>query len=370
MIFSVNQNTLTAYGIIWPGDGMQFVSMLTQLEGQNTKLTIKLHTEGGSVFDGNLIFNAINKSKAAIELHVVGIAASMGAVIALSCKNVYMVENGYMMLHEASGSTHGTALDHENNAKLLKSINANFLKKLTKKTGKAESYVKKWLTGDNWFNADQALQEGLITGIIDAETDIEAINPQQLGVTETFNRFSALLLPKATETHTNLDTNMKKPIIDALALTGVTEQSSDTAVIEAVKQHYEAKELKLQAKLDKEIKLREAAEKKVTDQHTATVVEMLRIAKKEGKITEEQVPTYTAIAEKSGVDALKTVLGAIPARKPIAGQFQQSGKSDAPVGRENWDWDKWQKEDPKGLEALSKETPEAFTALYNQKYKK
>jgi ATP-dependent protease ClpP protease subunit len=371
MILSVNQNTLTAYGIIWRGNGMDFVSALTQMEGLYSNITIKLHTDGGSVFDGNLIHNAIKNSKAKITLQIVGIAASMGAVIALSCDEVYMVENGYMMIHEASGGTEGTALDHENNAKLLRSINSNFLKKLIKKTGKAESYVKKWLTtGDNWFDADQALQEGLITGIIDAETDIEAINPQQLGVTETYNRFSALLIPKNT-TQINLDNNMKKPIIDALALTGVTEQSSDTAVIEAVKKHYEAKEAQIQAKLDAEKALRIAAEKKVTDQHTADVTALIATAKKEGKITVDQEATYVAIADKSGIEALKTVLGAIPARKPIAGQFQNNGKTEETVvGRENWDWDKWQKEDPKGLEALSKETPEIFQALYNQKYKK
>lgn len=369
MIFRVQQNTLTAYGIIWRGEGMEFVSILTQMEAQHSKITVKLHTDGGSVFDGNLMYNALRNSKSDIELHIVGLAASMGAVLALSLDKVYMVENGYLMIHTASGYTEGTALDHENNAKLLRSIETNFIKKLVKKTGKPESYVKKWLTGDNWFSADEALKEGLITGIIDPETTTDTINPEQLGVTETYNRFAALLLP--TNTQTNLENDMKKPIIDALALQGVTEQSSDTAIIEAVKKHYEAKELGLQGQLDAEIAKRIAAEKLLNDQNEAAITAVIAKAQKEGRITAAQVPTYEGIAKTSGVEALTTVLEAIPARKSITSQMPKGKSTDETVlGRENWDWNKWQKEDPKGLEALAKDTPETFQALYDAKYKK
>ena len=369
MIFRVEQNTLTAYGIIWRGDGMEFVSILTQMEAQHGNITVKLHTDGGSVFDGNLMYNALRNSKANVELHIVGLAASMGAIMALSLDKVYMVENGYLMIHTASGYTEGTALEHENSAKLLRGIETNFIKKLVKKTGKPESYVKKWLTGDNWFTAEEALKEGLITGIIDPETTTDTINPEQLGVTETYNRFAALLLP--TNSQTNFDTDMKKPIIDALALQGVTEQSSDTAIIEAVKKNYEGKEQGLPRQLDAEIAKRVAAEKLLNDQNEAAITAVIAKAQKEGRITAAQVPTYEGIAKTSGLDALTTVLEAIPARKPITAQIT-GGKADADtvVGRENWDWDKWQKQDPKGLEALAKETPETFQALYNQKYKK
>ena len=370
MIFSIKENTLTAYGIIWDGDGMEFVSVFTQMESQYEKIIVKLHTYGGSVFDGNLIHNVIQNSKKDIEIHIVGIAASMGAVISLSRAKVYMVENGFLMTHSASGTTRGNALDHETTAKLLTSIDQNFEKKLIKKTGKPAAYVKKWLVSDTWFDANQALKEGLITGIIEAETPIEKMDPQSLGLTETYNRFAALLIPTNVQVQTNENNTMKKPMIEALALVGVTEQSSDTAVIEAVKLHYEAKQTALQGELQKEKDLRIAAEKKVTDQAKAVVDTLIADAKTAGKITVDQVATFEAIAEKSGVEALKVVLNTIQARRSITGQMSATGKTDAPEGSEAWNWDKWQKEDPKGLEALSKETPEAFTALYNQKYKK
>lgn len=370
MIFSVSQNTLTAYGTIWDGNGMEFVNAFTQIEKQYDKIVVKLHTYGGSVFDGNLIYNALENSKKDIELHIVGIAASMGAVISQARNiKVYMVENGFMMIHAPSGYTNGNATDHENTVKLLKSIEANFIKKLSEKTSKPDNYVKKWLIGDNWFDANQALQEGLITGIIEPEIETiqNELNPTELGVQGMYYQFSALL----GNENSNTNQNMKKPIIEALGLQGVNEQSSDTAVIEAVKKHYEAKEVELQGKLDDEKKKRQNLETAIAEQNKVAITAEIAAAKKAGKITADQEATYEGIATASGIETLKTVLAAIPARQSISSMFPNGGgKNTAPVGREDWDWDKWQKEDPKGFEAKTKEDPEFFQALYNQKFKK
>jgi ATP-dependent Clp endopeptidase proteolytic subunit ClpP len=373
MIFQVQQNSITAYGQIWEGNGMEFVSLFSQLEAQYNQIIVKLHSYGGSVFDGNLIYNTIQNSKKNIDLQIIGIAASMAAIISQSRKDKKpsMVRNGFMMIHAPSGSTYGSALDHENNAKLMRSMERNFTKLLATSISKPENYVSKWMSGDNWFDAEQALKEGLISAIIEPESDTitAGLNPKELGAEAMYYQFTALLNPENPQI--NLDHNMKKPIIEALALQGVNEQSSDTAVIEAVKKHFEAQNNILQGQLDAEITKRKEAEKKLADQGKAAITAELDQAKKEGKITAEQMPTYEGIATASGIEALKTVLKAIPARQTITGQMPNAGgKNTAAVGRETWDWDKWQKEDPKGFEALSKENPEEWQALYNQKFKK
>jgi len=375
MIFSVKQNTITAYGQIWDGNGMEFVSIFSQMEGQYSDITVKIHTYGGSVFDGNLIFNTIQNSKKNIDIQIIGIAASMGAIISQSRKNKpRIVRNGYLMIHAPSGGTDGTATDHENTAKLLRSIEKNFRSLLVESTGKPENYVSKWMTGDNWFDAEQALKEGLVSEIIEPESDTMTanLNPQELGVKGMYYQFTALLNPE--NSHINLDNNMKKPIIEALGLIGVDANSSDTAVIEAVKKHFEAQNTELQGKLDVEIQKRTTAEAALQNQVKTAVTAEIEAGIKAGKLTADQKATYEAIGTTQGIEALKTVLAAIPARQPITGQIQNTGGNsfNAPVaaGREAWDWDKWQKEDPKGFEAMHKNQPEAWQALYNQKFKK
>lgn len=374
MIFQIKDNTILAYGEIWNGNGMEFVLLFSELEAKYSQITVKLHSYGGSVFDGNLIYNTIQNSKKDIDLQIIGIAASMTAIISQSRKDKKpkMVRNGFIMIHAPSGSTYGGAIDHENNAKLLRSIESNLVQLLSTSLSKPKNYVAKWMVGDNWFDAEEALKEGLISEIIEPESDTitASLNPQELGAQGMYYQFTALLNPK-NEIQINLDNNMKKPIIEALALTGVNEQSSDTAVIAAVNAKFEAEKSELQGKLDAEIEKRKTAEAALKEQSKAAITTVIEAAKKAGKITPEQVATYEAIAKASGIDALNTVLGAIPARNPITAQIQnQGGVSAAPVGRETWDWDKWQKEDPRGIEALAKNDPETFQALYNQKFKK
>lgn len=373
MIFQVQDNTITAYGVIWDGNGMEFVSLFSQLEGKYSQITVKLHSYGGSVFDGNLIYNTIQNSKKDIDIQIIGIAASMVAIISQSRKDKKpsMVRNGFIMIHAPSGSTNGTALDHENNAKLMRSIESNFLQLLSSSLSKPKAYVAKWMTGDNWFDAEQALKEGLISAIIEPESETlsASYNPQELGAEGMYYQFTALLNPENSQI--NLDHNMKKPIIDALALTGVNEQSSDTAIIAAVQAKFEAEKSELQGKLDAEIQKRTTAEATLANQGKEAITAVLAQAKKDGKITPANEATYETIGTSSGIEALNTVLAAIPARTPITSQIQNSGgAANVPVGREAWTWDQWQKEDPKGFEALSKESPEDWQALYDAKYKK
>jgi ATP-dependent Clp protease protease subunit len=374
MIFQVHQNTITASGQIWDGNGIEFVTLFAQLENLYSQITVRWHSYGGSVFDGNLIFNTIQNSKKDIDIDIIGVAASMVAIISQSRKDKKprMVRNGYLMIHAPSGSTRGSALDHENNAKLMRSMEKNFIKLLASSTGKPESYVSKWMTGDNWFDAEQAKKEGLISEIIEPESDTLTanLNPQELGAEGMYYQFTALLNPNSEQSQINLDSNMKKPIIEALGLQGVTADSSDTAIIDAVRNHYEGKITKAEGDLkianDKAI----AAEAKLEEQSKAAITAVIIEAKKAGKITQDQVATYEGIAETSGIEALNVVLGAIPARQSITGQMQGNATNNAAVGREAWTFDQWQKEDPKGLEAMANQESEKFTQLFNAKYKK
>ena len=57
MDFTVNNNIISAYGTINDGDGIAFLNLFQQIESNKKDITVKLHTYGGSVFDGNLIYN-------------------------------------------------------------------------------------------------------------------------------------------------------------------------------------------------------------------------------------------------------------------------------------------------------------------------
>lgn len=383
MVFGVIDNTLTMYGTIWDGDGRDFIWHFSRLEKEHSDITIRLHTYGGSVFDGNLMCNAIERSTANITIIIDGIAASMGAVFILSGKNVKLVDNGFLMIHAPSSGSYGNAKDHESNAQLLRFIEDNFVQRLIKRTGKTKEYVSKWLETDTWFDAKSALKEGLITEVIPAtvETVYPAFEPEDVGELESYNMYACALLRTVTpavaffqesqpQSNSNFNDNMKQLLITAFALSAVNAQSSDTAVLEAV----QGKINDLQASYDSEKEARTKAENDLKAFKKEQIKAMIDGASASaGKpFTEDERKVYENIGENSGVEALAHVLktSAKPAAPNISSHIQTGNPGAGVSGRENWDFDKWQKEDPKGLEKLSAEDPEAFGKLFNAKYTK
>jgi len=289
MNFIVNDNIITATDNIENGDGTKFMNLLSDLEQIHNNIVVKLHTEGGSVFDGNLMYNAIQNSTSTITIQIIGICASMGAIIALSIEEVYMVENGYIMIHAPSGEAFGTANDIESNVKILRSIEKNFIKKLINKTGQTEDSVKQWLNGDNWFDAEQSLQEGLIKGIIEPETSFKAnFNPNNIGTKDALNRFSALF--KNSNLNKNSNMNLRSKLISKYSLNA---NSSDTKIIEELEKSEELKE-----NLVKLLELEESA----TDENIISKIkELLDVSQETEQEQEQEAMLLIQNAKKRGV---------------------------------------------------------------------
>lgn len=366
MILRTNENELYLLGTIFSGDGMWFVSELNRLEKQFDNIVIKMHLYGGSVFDGNLMCNALESSKSNIDLDIIGLAASMGAILALSVKSPRMVENGYIMLHAPKSGTYGEAKDHESSASLLRMMEKNFIKKLSKKLQITEAEAKTYIEKDTWLDAEKAFALGLISEIIPStvETILPIEEPEKYGEVEVYNLFSNILLnPAAIGLPENsqqiFNDNMKKFLIQAFAL-ALTEQSSDTAFIDA-----------LQEKLADEKTEKDSAQaalKTYKDEQINAMVDGANLEETEKEI-------YKKIGTSSGIEALATVLASkvkpTEQQPPNIGALLQNGGGSASAStvRADWDFKKWQNEDPKGLEKMSEAEPEKFAGLFNANYK-
>ena len=191
MIAEITGNKVKLYGTIWSGDGRDVVSAIekAKLKGE---INVHLHTAGGSVFDGHLIYNFLRNLENNINIYIDGLCASMGTIIMLAGDTINIAENGYIMIHAPSGATWGTAKDHRSNMRLLESMEANFITKYKNKTGKSKEEVKKWLDGDNWFDASQAKKEGLVDDIVGEILDEEEITT----ATAEFKNIEASLIKK------------------------------------------------------------------------------------------------------------------------------------------------------------------------------
>jgi ATP-dependent Clp endopeptidase proteolytic subunit ClpP len=379
MDFTVNNNIISAYGTINDGDGIAFSNLFQQIESNKKDITVKLHTYGGSVFDGNLIYNTIANSIANVQIHIVGIAASMGAIISLASDKVYIVENGYIMIHAPSGGVYGTANDLESNIKLMRSMEQNFISKLLEKTGKNQDYVKKWLVGDNWFDANQALQEGLVTGIIEPETKINKnFNPSQLGTVAVYNRFSALLKNNTNINLNNDNMDLREQLIKKFRL---KNNASDTSIFNALEQ-VEEKSSSLRDGLIKLLSLEDTVsdedilksvealtqvEKDVQEERKVEANYLISDALRKGKIVHGQ-KEYITNMFKTNFAGAKAFLNNAPERISITSQIRNTStrqeQANGTIPKSDWTIDEYRKFAPKDLA----NDPELYKRLINAKF--
>ena len=164
------------------------------------EIELHIHCPGGSVFEGYAIYNAIKASAIPIDAYIDGISASMATVIMLATRKVYMAENAFIMIHAPFvASAGGNAKELRKNAEMLEKIEKLQIEVYKAKTGKSEEYVKKWLVGDNWFNAEEAHEEKLIdeiTGKSDINTTDEDTEITSLSAKSLLQKFEAKRTPE------------------------------------------------------------------------------------------------------------------------------------------------------------------------------
>lgn len=347
---------LTIYGYVG-GYYLDFRAVNAALEDITksgfSKLDFHIHTYGGTVFDGNLIYNFISSFKGEVDIYIDGIAASMGAIIIMAGTRIHIAENGYLMIHAPRGGASGTAKDLEQSAKLLRSMGKNFSAKLVARTGKTEQEVNAWLDGtDYWFDADEAIALKLADDKFDAKGIVAPITMDEvktLGAEAVFNKFAACL---ETESQIPKSEMNKDDLIKRYGLTTVTAQSTDEEVLAAV---------------DAKINASANAAKEAT---TAAIVAVVDQAIADKKITKEQKDSYVARGEKLGVAELTAVFGDMKPYEPISSHVQggKGGDGKPKEDRKDWTFDDYQAKAPADLEAMPKNDPETFKAIYKAKF--
>lgn len=365
MIVTITDNIIQLQGVIWEGDGQRVISQVKDVLENNADVEVRIHTPGGSVFDGNLIFNHLVKFQSKIDVIIEGMAASMGSILMLVGRSVKMCENGFVMIHAPFGYVAGTAKDFASASKLLMSMEKNFIKKYMGKTNKPEEEVKTWLDGDNWFDAEEALELGLIDEIVDSTLEIENIEAyKKMNVAALLSGFKAEqkapTIPTPTQAKQIKIDTMKKELISALSLSVVSADSSDTAVIKAVENRIGDIQAESTAKDQKIL----ALETKLKDLAAATIKDAVSVKIKAKLITESQRAKYEDLGEKLGLEALQSIFEDM---KPSASITSQINNTTDPVLDKSWDD---LKKVPNALEKLQAEDPEKYNALFTAKFGK
>jgi len=149
-------------------DGVWLESELSGLTSED-EVEFIIHSFGGSVFEGQYMYNLLKKCPAQKVAHVYGSCMSMATILSMACDKVYMCENSMYMVHKASVGTYGNEKDFENTLSLLKGIDSVAIETYSKRTKLTkEKLISEFMTGyDKWLTPTEALEFGFIDEIKD-----------------------------------------------------------------------------------------------------------------------------------------------------------------------------------------------------------
>lgn len=149
------------------------IAQLLFLDAQdNTKdIYLYVNTPGGSVSAGLAIVDTMNFIKADVQTIVMGMAASMGTVIASSGAKGkrFMLPNAEYMIHQPMGGTEGGTqqTDMAIAAEHLLKTRHRLEKILAQNAGKTIKQIHKDAERDYWMSAEETLAYGFIDEIME-----------------------------------------------------------------------------------------------------------------------------------------------------------------------------------------------------------
>jgi ATP-dependent protease ClpP protease subunit len=137
----------------------EFVEELSAITAP--RLTVRLNSPGGSVFQGLAIASALRTHPADITVRVDGIAASIASVIALAGDRLVVMPGSTLMIHEASGEACGDSSVMAKMAEILDTLSANIADMYAAKAGGTRDEWRQRMVDETWFLADEAVAAGL-----------------------------------------------------------------------------------------------------------------------------------------------------------------------------------------------------------------
>lgn len=169
---------ITVNSQVEPNMAMSITQQLLYLDAQDqTKpIVMYINSPGGSVSDGLMVVDTMNYIKAPVYTVVVGLAASMGTIIASSGEkgHRYMLPNAEYLIHQPMGGAAGGTqqTDMAIIAKHLETTRFKLNTILSNASGKNMDTIAHDTERDNWMSAEETLEYGFIDQVVASIKDV------------------------------------------------------------------------------------------------------------------------------------------------------------------------------------------------------
>lgn len=324
------------------------------IDGGHKRMKLLVNSGGGSMVHGFAYYDLLKASTMIIEVEVVGMAASMGAILAqvASPGMLGIHKNASFMTHKAQVGAYGEADHMRSQADFAEKLEKRAVAIVKQRTGQSDEVIAEWFKPGvmKWFDADEAVTAGLADYII--ENDVVAKKP-----TAFKQEADAMAFYNSIKTPFKSEINMKKTILVLNTYKvqhTLTDESTDEQVSAVVDAALKAKDARI-------AELERLVENAAKDKATALV----EAAIKDGKVKAESKDKYVAMAAKD-YDAVKELFDGLqgridPKQVIITGTPAAGAAPAAPVK-------KFSEHTEKELRDMKLNNFEQFKALFKAQY--
>lgn len=150
-----------------PGElsSKEFIEQLQRIPETVDQIFVDINSEGGSVFEGNAIAEALKQHPAKVTTRCIGSALSIASVIFLAGDERLIAENGWIMIHEPMSESWGTAKEIRQQADLIDGIREKMVQDYNESTDISASQAERMMRDETWFDSTDAINYGFATGI-------------------------------------------------------------------------------------------------------------------------------------------------------------------------------------------------------------
>ena len=148
--------------------------LFLESEDPDKEIFLYINSPGGSITDGMGIVDTMNYIKCPVTTICVGLAASFGAVLLANGEKGrrFATPNSEILIHQPliggqGGGLSGQATEIKIHADHMIKTRAKLNQLLSEKTGKPIEQIEKDTERDHYMSAQEALEYGLIDGIMD-----------------------------------------------------------------------------------------------------------------------------------------------------------------------------------------------------------
>jgi len=151
----------------WPFNSAEdFVKTLTGMT--QSKITIRINSPGGDVWDAHAIHNAIKRHKSKPTTCVESLAASAASYIFIAGYKKLAYKNSMIMIHEPMTGMYGNQFELRETADILQQISDAMVDMYADNTSVGKRELRDMLKAETWMSAKLAKEKGFVDSIIES----------------------------------------------------------------------------------------------------------------------------------------------------------------------------------------------------------